>query len=169
MPWDEEFVAFVRESTDDLFRTAFLLCGERERAADLVQETLSRLYPNWDRVHAAEVPIAYVRRCVVNQFLSESRRRSSREAVLGVVPDRGYSSEDADIARLTLAAPLAALPARQRAAVVLHYLYDLSDREAARAMNCTQAAFRGYLRRGVSQLRADLLARAPDTSSEGRA
>ena len=45
MEQDSQFTAFVREHSDALHRSAWLLVGERAGAADLVQETLTRLYP----------------------------------------------------------------------------------------------------------------------------
>src|SRR5664279_1519007 len=124
MRWDAEFAAFVRESADDLVPASYALCGHRERAADLAQETLTRLYPKWDRVQAADIPIAYVRRCLVNRFVSDERRHSGHESLIGTLPDRAYVDEDSEVDRLMLAGPLAALETRQRAAVTLRYLYE---------------------------------------------
>jgi RNA polymerase sigma-70 factor (sigma-E family) len=155
MLWDDRFADFVREQTDGLFRLAFTLTGDRHRAADLVQETLTRLYVKWDRVEASDAAVAYVRKAMVNQFLAETRRRMSGEVPHPVVPER--SDEAAALAhadrRLELAGPLAELVASQRAAVTLHFLLDLADRDGARTMGCTVAAYRGHLRRGVDRLR----------------
>ena len=52
-----------------------------------VQDTLVRLYPKWDKVEAADVQIAYVRRSLTNTFLNEKRRPSSRELVLDILPE----------------------------------------------------------------------------------
>jgi DNA-directed RNA polymerase specialized sigma24 family protein len=92
---NEAFAAFVRANSAPLFRTAFLLTGARAAAEDLLQETLSRLYPKWDLVVRANSPVAYVRRSMTNAFLSAGRRRE-----VGVVawerPDGWDRSEDRD-------------------------------------------------------------------------
>jgi DNA-directed RNA polymerase specialized sigma24 family protein len=66
-----------------------------------------------------------------------------------------------------VAGPLARLAPKQRAAVTLHYLHDLTDREAAAAMGCTTPAFRGHLRRGVAAMRSELLLDMGPTSAAG--
>jgi DNA-directed RNA polymerase specialized sigma24 family protein len=73
-----DFVSFVRANTAALSRTAYLLTGNAVAAEELVQDTLVRLYPKWDRVSAADVPIAYVRRSLANVFLNEKRRPARR-------------------------------------------------------------------------------------------
>lgn len=50
------------------------------------------------------------------------------------------------------------LPAKQRAAVALRYLADLSDDEIARILDCTPATVRSQLSRGLSSLRATMTA-----------
>jgi DNA-directed RNA polymerase specialized sigma24 family protein len=62
MSGDEAFIAFVRANSRSLFRTAFLLTGAKAAAEDLLQETLTKLYPQWGRVERADSPMAYVRR-----------------------------------------------------------------------------------------------------------
>ena len=51
------FAGFVREHTPALLRTAYLLTGNAQSAEELVQDTLVRLYPKWDRVAHADVPL----------------------------------------------------------------------------------------------------------------
>ena len=46
---------FVAAHSRSLYGTAFLLTGNRDAAEDLVQETLTKLYPKWAAVTAAEV------------------------------------------------------------------------------------------------------------------
>ena len=87
MRWDDEFALFVHEQTDGLFRLAFVLSCDRHRSADLVQETLCRLYPKWDKVQASGAPVAYVSKALVNQFLAESRRRMSSELPCSDLPE----------------------------------------------------------------------------------
>lgn len=72
------FAAFVRANSGSLFKTAFLLTGSADRAEELLQDTLARLYPRWDRVQAAEAPVAYVRRCVTNGFINSRRGASAQ-------------------------------------------------------------------------------------------
>lgn len=70
---EDSFAEFVRAHTRSLFSTAFLLTGNRDRAEDLLQETMTALYPKWDKVRAADNQLAYVRRALTNRFLNNVR------------------------------------------------------------------------------------------------
>lgn len=65
MDRDEEFTAFVREASPSLSRTAWLLVGNRDGAADLVQAALVKTYLAWGRVDRSTAT-AYARRAMVN-------------------------------------------------------------------------------------------------------
>jgi len=153
---EQGFAAFVREHTSALLRTAYLLTGNGNAAEELVQDTLVRLYPKWDRVEAAEIPLAYVRRALTNAYLNTRRRPASRELVLDVLPERpdrtDVTTQLAD--RDELGSLLRTLPDRQRAALVLRYFHDLPDEEIGAALNCRVGTVRSLISRGLAALRA---------------
>ena len=47
---DDRFTAFVTANSATLFRTAYLMSGDYQRAEDLLQTTLVRVYQHWPRV-----------------------------------------------------------------------------------------------------------------------
>lgn len=149
------FTQFVRANTAALLRTAYLLTGSRVAAEELVQDTLVRLYPKWDKVAAADVPLAYVRRSLANAFINERRRPSSRDIVVDIVPervdDRDPTSRIAD--RDALWDLLRSLPDRQRAALVMRFFDDLPDDEIAGALGCRAGTVRSLISRGLSAMR----------------
>lgn len=147
---------FVRAHAADLLRSAMLLTGSQERAEDLVQETLTRLLPQWDRVAGAQSPLAYVRRSMMNRFVSQQRLLHSRDICLWDVPEAVARTDMADRVALQRAVwqLLATLPARQRAAVVLRYYDDLPDAEIAAALGCRVATVRSMVSRALGALRA---------------
>ena len=69
----EEYVA-VRWSA--CFRTAYLMTGDRGLAEDLVQTALATCYVAWPKLRAREAADAYVRKAMLNAFLSWRRRKS---------------------------------------------------------------------------------------------
>jgi RNA polymerase sigma-70 factor (sigma-E family) len=150
------FESFVREHSTSLLRTSFLLTGDRARAEDLLQDALTRLYPNWYRVDAAQAPVAYVRRCLLNEYLN-SRRRQTVAVVefevgdyAGSVPDLVDGLADRDEATRLLRR----LNDKQRAAVVLRYFHSLTDTEIATMLGCREATVRSLLRRALLSMRA---------------
>jgi RNA polymerase sigma-70 factor (sigma-E family) len=155
MDTDVLFAQFVREQTAPLLRSAYLLTGSPSAAEDLVQDTLLRLFPKWDRVMAADVPLAYVRRSLVNGFLNERRRPGSRELMLSELPERADSRDvGVDVTNRDLVwRLLATLPDRQRAALVLRFFHDLTDDEIAECLNCRPGTVRSLISRGLASLR----------------
>ncbi|MFC8723227.1 SigE family RNA polymerase sigma factor [Kitasatospora sp. NPDC057198] len=155
----EEFRAFIVGAWPRLLRTAYLLTGDQHAAEDLVQSAAERTCAAWSKVSRADDPHSYVRRIMVNQHARRWRRRAP-EVLVEAVPDRagaedGYARADQ---RRMLMAALAALPARQRQAVVLRHWEDLSDSQAAAAMGCSAGAVRSHAAKGIARLReaADL-------------
>lgn len=59
---------FVEAHYPSLLRTAFLLTGDHHAAEDLVQDVLARSWAYAQRT-AVEQPGAFLRRCMVNQYL----------------------------------------------------------------------------------------------------
>jgi RNA polymerase sigma-70 factor (sigma-E family) len=154
---DDDFAAFVRANTSALLRTAYLLAGDAVAAEELVQDTLVRLYPRWELVRAAAAPLAYVRRSLANQFVNQTRRPWRRELSVDSVPERlderdGTTRFDD---RDEMAGLLAALPDRQRTALVLRYFHDLPDEEIGAALGCRLGTVRSLISRGLAALRDD--------------
>lgn len=157
------FAGFVREHTPALLRTAYLLTGSAQAAEELVQDTLVRLYPKWERVTGADIPLAYVRRSLANGFVNQQRRASRREYAYPDVPER-VDDRDA-VAQLAdrdeIWAGLRGLPDRQRAALVLRFFEDLTDEQAAAALGCRVGTIRSLVSRGLAALREQLREQRP--------
>ncbi len=161
----EELEAFVAARGPALRRFAYLLCGDRQRAEDLVQSALARVLRHWPRVSAMEHPEAYVRQAVVREHLAWWRRRSSREVVSDAAPERVEPGDFTTTAAERDAAwrLLATLPARQRAVLVLRYYEDLDDAGVARVLGTTESTVRSNAARGLAALRNAV---SPTTTSK---
>ncbi len=137
-----------REHFRSMVRVAFLLIGSPETAQDVVQDAFVRLHRRWASV---QQPAAYVRRSVVNGCHSHHRRlRLERRRR----PDPRDLATDLDADEITDA--LAALPHRQRAALVLRFYLDLPDAEAAEILGCRVGTVGSLVHRGLAQLRKDI-------------
>lgn len=147
---DAEFTEFVKSATPSLGRTAYLLTGDRELAADLVQEALVRTYVAWRRVRRNEA-LAYARRTLVNLNIDRWRKRPSVpvESVDGVSESGEARVDERD--RIVRA--LAGLPAQQRKVVVLRYLDDLSEATVAGHLGISVGAVKSACSRGLAALR----------------
>jgi DNA-directed RNA polymerase specialized sigma24 family protein len=79
---EHDFGAFVATRATSLLRVAYLACGDKTEAEDLLQAALERTYRNWDRVACHDNPEPYVRRVIINAAISRARRR----AIFSIIP-----------------------------------------------------------------------------------
>ncbi|MET7299973.1 sigma-70 family RNA polymerase sigma factor [Embleya sp. NPDC005575] len=140
-----------------LKRYAFLLCGDDDRADDLVQEALVRTLARRHPSEPAELE-AYVRRAVVNLVIDESRRAGRWARLRPMFRARRVSyeeegPEEAACARSWTRELLATLPPGQRACLVLYYLEDLPIAEIANILRCGQGSVKSQLNAARGALR----------------
>ena len=152
-----ELDRFVDENSDALLRTAYLMAGDLHDAEDLVQETLFKVASRWQRVSRMDNPVAYARRILVNLASHESPKRSRNRAELKATPPAETAANTAhlDIDDQLFDA-LAALPPRQRSALVLRYFLDLPEVEVAAALGCSLGTVKSSTSRALRRLEETL-------------
>jgi RNA polymerase sigma-70 factor (sigma-E family) len=153
----EEFEEFAVARTPQLYRAAWLLCGDAHRAEDLVQETLAKVYVRWHRRLGGPIehPVAYAHTTLTRTYISAQRRRSNHETPIGELPEEVEQGGDTATS-LALQAALAQLEPMDRAVLVLRYLEDVSVADAADALGLTSGAVRNRTMRALDRLRAVL-------------
>lgn len=153
------FDEFASARLPAVLRFATALTGDPDLAKDLVQEVLIRVSGRWQEIGQLDRPEAYIRKMVVNEFLSW-RRRSWRLIPSGMSSHlTGRPSPDPSdgyIERQALLAELAKLSRRQRTALVLRYYEGFSDAEIAEVMGCAQSTVRGHVFKALAALRVEL-------------
>jgi RNA polymerase sigma-70 factor (sigma-E family) len=153
---EKEFEEFALARTPQLHRSAWLLCGDRHQAEDLVQETLAKVYVRWRRPLGSRIdnPAAYAQTTLTRTFLSAKRRRSSTELPYADLPDSPISDRTASSdVRLALRDALAELAPSDRVVLVLRYLEDLSVDEVADRMGVSSGAVRSRSLRALERIR----------------
>ena len=133
---EDSFTSFVAAHSATLFRTAYLMTGDYQRAEDLLQTTLVKVYQRWTRIEAMDRPVAYARRVLVNQSVSWWRRRSSHETPVLVGDEGTWDGKVEGVAEHERVwAAVLSLPPRQRAVMVLRYYEDLSEADIAATLD----------------------------------
>jgi RNA polymerase sigma-70 factor (sigma-E family) len=146
------FDVWVSAAAPRLHRTAYLLTGDWALAQDLVQHACAA---TWPRFASLQEPEAYARTVLARTASSWWRRRWRGEVPHGEVPEQAASDEWADVDRRhVLASALRALPARQRAVLVLRFYDDLSEAEAASALGWPVGTVKSTTSRALASLRA---------------
>jgi RNA polymerase sigma-70 factor (sigma-E family) len=156
---DEDFAEFVTARWASLYRLAYLLAASPTGAEDLLQKTLEKAYVNWARIGRMEHVEAYVRRMLANTLVSGRRRAWTGERPTAELPDSVGDSSDDPVLDHHLMWPLVcALPARQRAVIVLRYYEDMSEAQIADVLGCAPGTVKSQSSAAIGALRRALAA-----------
>lgn len=150
----EPFEVFVRREGNRLVGLAYVLCGSRASADDLVQEALLAAYRNWDEVGLLENPGAWVRKVLANQAVSLFRRRTAELKALGRL---GTDRPRIEVPALSsdtewIWQNVRRLPRRQIQVIALRYYDQLSLSEIAEVLGCSKETVNTHLRRAREKL-----------------
>lgn len=150
-----EFEEYASARGQDLVRLGFTVSGDYQRAEDLAQIALMQAFRNWRRVQRTEDPHNYVRRILVNSYLSMTRKRSFTEApAADIDSDRTVPDPAIDIVNSDdLWRALARLSARERVVLVLRYYQDMDDRTIADVLGIKPSSVRATASRALASLR----------------
>src|SRR5262249_50400352 len=152
-----DFAQFVEAREQALQRTAWLLTGDWGLAEDLVQTALVRSWPRWERIRRRDDPEVYVRKVMVNTWLTWNRRWWRREHAAGGLPDcPGAGDMAADVVvRVAMRGALGSLTDRQRAVLVLRVFDDLPEAQVAQVLDCAVGTVKSTLAKALAKLRQD--------------
>jgi len=154
-----EFENYAREHSHQLLRFAAVLTNDNGIAEDVVQNVLIKAHARWDRISMIDNRQAYLRRMVVNELTSWRRKWARYVPHPNTALDRPVGDGTGQVDdHVELVGELAKLPAKQRAAVTLRFLEDLSDAEIAEVLNCREVTVRGYIHRALNALRIEMTA-----------
>jgi RNA polymerase sigma-70 factor (sigma-E family) len=155
------FEEFAMARLPNLLRYAVVLTGDRDLAQDIVQEVLARAHVRWRRISESGSPEAYVRRMVLNEYMSWRRTWAVRHVhaageklvdlddARGGVADHAQGVVDAD----ELWRRLATLGRKQRAVLVLRYYEQMQDAAIAELLGCSPATVRSQASKALKTLR----------------
>jgi RNA polymerase sigma-70 factor (ECF subfamily) len=149
-----EFADFYAAHFQRLAAQLHVYLGDAEEAQDLTQEAFCRAFDRWDRVQSYDDPSGWVRRVAWNLATSALRRRMTARRYLSRQREEYLPGPQPDGVALTRA--LATLPPRQRRAVVLHHVAQLSTAEIAQQEGVAESTVRTWLTRGRTALAARL-------------
>ena len=149
-----DFDEIFREHYWPMVRSLSVACGDREAAADAVQDAFTRAYTRWRRISRYEHPASWIRHVALNRlrdhFRHEQRGVKVRARLAGgteTTVDEPALPDDA------LMAAVRRLPTQQQIAVSLFYVEQLSVKEIAASMKLSDGAVKYHLHAGRTALR----------------
>lgn len=149
--------ALYSEHVRSAIRLAYLMTGDEQQAQDIAQEAFAKIAGRFHDLRNPDAFPGYLRTTVLNLSRGHLRRlRTQREYLhrnsAGDETERSLDTEGRD----EMWQALGRLPYRQRAALVLRYYEDLSERQAADALGCSVSAMKSLVSRGLQSLRAEM-------------
>jgi len=172
--------ALFREHYARLVRALTLSCGDREQAADAVQEAFVKAHLRWRRLQHYDDPVGWIRRVAINGLRDGHRRSGRKRAVMqrleGDATRHEHSGADATheaMSRRTgdtdgVMAVLQTLPRQQRVCIALFHVDGLAIAEIADALGISDGAVKFHLHQGRERLRGALALRTERTEESAQ-
>ncbi|QGG96808.1 RNA polymerase sigma factor [Actinomarinicola tropica] len=160
---DADFEELFQVEYSSLVRAVFPIVADVGDAEAIVQEAFVKASVRWETVRRFDRPGAWVRRVAIRDAVRHATRRRRPWGLPS--PSTGIAESVTD--RVDLDRALSRLPARQRAAVVLHHLLGWPAAEVAETLGCAESTVRVHLHRGRTALAA-MLTDDAEGVSDGR-
>lgn len=155
MAGESDFEAWYRREQPRLARSLWAVCGDRDLAADAVDEAFSRALARWDAVSDMGSRSGWVRTVALNHLRRTMRRRALEHRLLR--RERSAPPAEPEIDP-DLWRAVAELPARQREVIALRYIGDLTESDIASCLGVSEGAVSASLtkaRRRLGEMLAD--------------
>ena len=154
MTVNPDFEAFFSAHHQSVVRALTLALADRARAEDAAQDAFAKAYRQWKRVAMMDRPVAWVYVVALNGARKELRRDGAAPVpeLVGPAPDLAAAAA----VKVSVRDALDVLAPRQRVAVVLRYLGDLTVAEVATAMGCSEGTAKATLHTALAKLRNHL-------------
>ncbi len=152
---------YVRHA-DGAVRLAYLLTGDMGLAEDLAQDAFVRLAGRLVHLRDPGAFDAYLRRTIVNLVNSHFRRRKVERTYLRRAGGSVEARATAGVGERTVEdrdevwTALGRVTTRQRAALVLRFYEDLSERQVAQILGCRPGTVKSLVARGLETLRTEI-------------
>ncbi len=163
MPSDDKlFLELFEPAKEEIYRIAYLYLKNEEDAKDVLQETAYRCFKSFGRLRKREYFKTWAIKTAINCSIDILKQRSRVLPLDETVPLESLaspSSEHETEDRLLLEKLMDKLDGREKAAVILKYLYGLKLREIAKALNLPLGTVKSILYRAMNKLEkeSDLL------------
>jgi len=171
----QDHTIVTSQDFEDVFRSAYprlvglltAACGDRELAADCVQEAFVRAHLQWRKIGHYDDPVAWVRRVALNLVRDHSRRSERGRRARGRWASARRAEDEATVAPdqpVDLLGALHTLPSQQRITLALHYVEGLAVREIAEELSISEGTVKFHLHVGRERFRESV-----DEAREDRA
>ncbi len=146
----------------EALRAAYLICGNRADAEDVVQDTFVKCYESMSQLHDPTRVKAWLFRILTRTAWRACQKHRREMPVETLYDSQEPTDEDASAPLLrddraqTVRRALQTLEPKQRMTAVLYYFNDMSVKEIAQTMGCFEGTVKSRLYHARQQLKAKL-------------
>jgi RNA polymerase sigma-70 factor (ECF subfamily) len=151
---DDGFEEFFVDHYRVVERAVALAIGDHNRAEEMTQEAFARAYQRWPSISRMDRPVAWLFVVALNAERKRWRREHDAPELETVAV--GADHAGAVVTAVALRGAIVRLPPRQRAAIVLRYLADLSIAEVAQALGVADGTVKATIHQALRNLRIDV-------------
>lgn len=165
MPTREDYDRLIRPFEEQMLLTIGRIVRDADRAADVLQDAVTKLWIGLDRLRVHPNPKAYVLSVcitVAHDALRTLKRTEAAQLVMATearsragVPEPVATVVGRETEALVLKA-ISRLPTQQATAVVMRLLHEQSYAEIAQALGCEETTARTHVARGREALAREL-------------
>jgi RNA polymerase sigma-70 factor, ECF subfamily len=142
-----DFEDWYRAEHAGLVTLLSAVLGDADEGRDVVDEALARAYERWPRVSAMVSPVGWTYRVALNVARRRGRRRVLEAQVFRRSRPQSVPGPTGELWML-----VASLPVRQREAVLLRHVAQLTEQEIADAMGVKRGTVSSTLRSAYQRL-----------------
>ena len=140
----DTFARFYEETYQRVTRVVYGISGDMDLAQDCSQEAFARALDRWTRLEGQSWAAGWVMTTAMNLVRREHRRRPRRMELMDVPAARVSDPELWELVRQ--------LPRRQQQVVILRCVLDLSTRQTARVLRCSEGTVKVHFHRARGTL-----------------
>ena len=160
MKTEAQYIEFVSEYRDTIYRLVLSICGDSVEAEDIVQDVFERIWRARDKVLDCTYPRAYICQTAHNLAIDRKRTKTRRQIFSineeTATVDIDTTTEVSDITSITQRA-ITSLPEKQRMAIHLRDIEGYDIREIAEVLGCDEASVRMSLSRARKSVREKII------------
>lgn len=165
MPIHEDYNRLIRPHEEQMLLSIGRIVRDPDRAADVLQDVMTKLCESIDRLREHPNPQAYVLSVCITVAYDALRKLKRAEGARQVMlaearsraglPDPVTAVVEREVEQAVLKA-ISRLPAQQAAVVLLRLMHEQSYQEIAQALGCEVTTARTHFARGREALAKDL-------------
>lgn len=147
----DDFEQWYRREHPRLVTLLAASTGDASLASEAADEALARALERWPRVSRMESPTGWTYRVALNIVRKRARRLVRERSAVGALPATDVPGPTGELWLL-----VADLPPRQRTAVLLRHVGDLTEQEVADVMGVARGTVSSTLRSAYQRLRIEI-------------